>query len=121
MRGSKHVVDTDIFIDHLRGYSVAKGYMQQYEDRLLYGIVSTVTTLELYAGQRMSRSDEVDKAEQLISLFEEVSVEPEVARKADEFIRKYKATIPDAIIAATAVVQRGDFSNSKYKTLHQRN
>ena len=105
MNQSKRIVDTDIFIDHLRGYAPAKGYMQQFEDGQLDGIVSTVTVLELYAGKRMSNPDEVDTVEQLISLFEEVSIEPEIGRKAGELIRKYGGAIPDAIIAATAVIK----------------
>ena len=105
MKRLKHIVDTDIFIDHLRGYEPSKGYMQQFEDGQLYGMISTVTILELYAGKRMYNPDEVDKVEQIISIFEEVSVDAKIGRKAGEFIRKYGGAIPDAIIAATAVVK----------------
>lgn len=105
MKRPKRVVDTDVFIDHLRGYEAAKGYMQQFEDGKLYGMISTVTILELYAGKRMSNLDEVDKVEQIISIFEEVSVDAEIGRKAGELIRKYGGAIPDAIIAATVVVK----------------
>ena len=32
MKRLKRIVDTDVFIDHLRGYESARGYIQQFED-----------------------------------------------------------------------------------------
>ncbi|TDE09659.1 type II toxin-antitoxin system VapC family toxin [Jiangella asiatica] len=99
------LVDTDIFIDHLRGAAaLAPG-----KHRLHY---SVVTRAELFAG-----SSATDAVSRLLSPFREVLVTRDVAERAGRIRRECGVRLPDALIAATALEHgltvatrnRGDF------------
>ncbi|PZF86237.1 VapC toxin family PIN domain ribonuclease [Jiangella anatolica] len=99
------LVDTDIFIDHLRGaVELVPG-----KHRLHY---SVVTRAELFAG-----TSATDAVSLLLSPFREVLVTREVAERAGRIRRECGIRLPDALIAATALEQglsvatrnRGDF------------
>ena len=85
------LVDTDIFIEHLRGAAelVAR------RNRLHY---SVVTRAELFAGNSAS-----DLVAQLLAPFRELHVDRLVAERAGRIRRKFQLRMPDALIAATAV------------------
>jgi hypothetical protein len=85
------LVDTDIFIDHLRGaQQLAPG-----RHRLAY---SVVTRAELFAGTTAT-----DAVSQLLAPFRELSVDRAVAERAGRIRRDTGARLPDALIAATAL------------------
>lgn len=105
MNDAERLLDTDILIDHLRGYPPAKGYIDPYETKAMKGLVSVITVQELYAGKRMDDPSEMDEAEKLLGLFEEVNVDPVIARRAGEYVRKYGSAFPNAAIAATCVLR----------------
>ncbi len=102
------LVDTDVFIDHLRGAR----RLEPRRDRIAY---SVVTRCELFAGR--GANEEVLR--ELLSPFAEVPVDRAVAERAGRLRRASVIRTPDALIAATAVehgltlVTRnaGDFSN----------
>lgn len=85
------LVDTDIFIDHLRGAAELKPGAH----RLHY---SVVTRAELFAGS--SASALVAK---LLSPFRELPVDRLVAERAGRIRRETGVRLPDALIAATAL------------------
>ena len=86
------LVDTDPFVDHLRGaHELRTG-----RHRLFY---SVITRAELFAGS--TGSDLVIK---LLSAFRELPVDRKVAEQAGRIRRESGLRLPDAIIAATAVV-----------------
>jgi hypothetical protein len=86
------LVDTDVFIDHLRGaHEIQRG-----RHRLFY---SVITRAELLAGNVGS-----DQVSQLLQPFRELSVDREVAERAGRIRRESGLRLPDALIAATAVV-----------------
>jgi toxin FitB len=85
------LVDTDIFIDHLRG---AHG-LKPGKHRLHY---SVVTRAELYAG-----SSATDLVMQLLAPFREIDVDRPVAERAGRIRRETGVRLPDALIAATAL------------------
>ena len=89
------LVDTDIFIDHLRG---ARRLSTQ-GNRLWY---STVTRCELFAGKQ---ADE-DALRLLLSAFGEVLVDQPIAERAGRLRRLTNIRTPDALIAASAL-ERG--------------
>ena len=86
------LVDTDVFVDHLRGAR----RIQPSRERILY---SVVTRCELFAGR------EVEEAivQRLLAPFEEVSVDRPVAERAGRLRRGGGMRTPDALIAATAL------------------
>jgi len=85
------LVDTDVFIDHLRGAQELK----PGRHRLHY---SVVTRAELFAGNTAS-----DRSATLLSPFREVVVDRSVAERAGRIRRESGIRLPDALIAATAI------------------
>ena len=88
------LVDTDIFIDHLRG-AVA---LDPGAHRLHY---SVITRAELFAG-----SSATDQVATLLGPFREVTVDRAVAERAGRIRREAGVRLPDALIAATALEHR---------------
>lgn len=97
------LIDTDVFIDYLRGEKKAVDY---YETLTAPISVSVITVAELYTGIRSQAEEEqLDAVFNLTTVFE---VDLEVSKQGGKFRRKYLRThsveIPDALIAATAEV-----------------
>ena len=85
------LVDTDIFIDHLRGHRP----LQAGRHRLSY---SVVTRAELFAGTTASGA-----VSDLLAVFRELPVNRAVAERAGRIRRESGVRLPDALIAATAI------------------
>jgi predicted nucleic acid-binding protein len=88
------LVDTDIFIDHLRGASE----LEPGRHRLHY---SVVTRAELLAGNSAT-----DLVARLLAPFREIPVNRSIAERAGRVARESQVRLPDAIIAATALEGR---------------
>jgi Predicted nucleic acid-binding protein, contains PIN domain len=89
------LVDTDIFIDHLRG----SAKLAVAGDRVHY---STVTRSELFAGH----GAEERRITRLLEPFTELPVDRAVAERAGRLRRESGIRAADALIAATAL-ERG--------------
>jgi toxin FitB len=85
------LVDTDIFIDHLRGAAELKAGRH----RLYY---SVITRAELFAG-----ATGTDLATRVLAPFREVPVDRVIAERAGRIRRETGVRLPDALIAATAL------------------
>ncbi|MDQ6724674.1 MAG: PIN domain-containing protein [Actinomycetota bacterium] len=85
------LVDTDIFIDHLRGAVELKAARH----RLHY---SVITRAELFAGAAGT-----GLAAQVLAPFKEISVDRPIAERAGRIRRETGLRWPDALIAATAL------------------
>ena len=85
------LVDTDIFIDHLRGAREIKLRVH----RLHY---SVITRAELFAGNTAT-----DLVNTLLAPFREVGVDRDIAERAGRIRRETGVRLPDALIAATAI------------------
>lgn len=88
------LVDTDVFIDHLRGAAE----LTPGRNRLHY---SVVTRAELFAGNSAT-----DLVSQLLAPFRELTVDRQVAERAGRVVREFELRMPDALIAATALKHR---------------
>ncbi len=88
------LVDTDLFIDHLRGAAELK----PGRHRLHY---SVITRAELFAG-----ASGTDLAARLLAPFREVPVDRAIAERAGRIRREHGLRLPDALIAATALERR---------------
>ena len=86
------LLDTDVFVDHLRGARKIK----PGPDRTLY---SVVTRCELFAGREI----EEETVRLLLGPFEELPVDRPVAERAGRLRRAGVLRTPDALIAATAL------------------
>ncbi len=85
------LVDTDIFIDHLRGAVELK----VGRHRLHY---SVVTRAELFAG-----ATGTDAAARVLAPLREIPVDRAIAESAGRIRRESGLRMPDALIAATAM------------------
>lgn len=88
------LVDTDIFVDHLRGAVplVPGRHCLHY---------SVVTRTELFAG-----SSATDLVTRMLAPFRELDVDRAVAERAGRIKRETGMRMPDALIAATALEHR---------------
>lgn len=85
------LVDTDVFIDHLRGAAE----LVPGRHRLHY---SVVTRAELFAGNTAT-----NLSSQLLAPFRELAVDRAIAERAGRIAREFGVRLPDALIAATAL------------------
>jgi predicted nucleic acid-binding protein len=85
------LVDTDLFIDHLRGAS----RLEAGRHRLCY---SVATRAELFAGTTAT-----DRVTHLLAPFREFPIDRDIAERAGRVRRDAGARLPDALIAATAI------------------
>jgi predicted nucleic acid-binding protein len=87
------LVDSDILIDHLRGHrSISERAITSWS----YSIVARA---ELFGG-----TDAEDRVRQLLAEGVELGVSREVAERAGKIKRACRVALPDAIVAATALV-----------------
>lgn len=100
----RFVFDTDILVDHLRGFPPAKNLLVGKREAQNQLIISAITEAELFAGRTMRDAESVERTELLLSVFEIVSVNSGVAREAGRLKREYDCSLPDALIAATAIL-----------------
>ena len=98
--------DTSTLVDSLRGHKRASKLMEAVARREVEGIISVITEAELYAGKDCNTKFGLDAVKDLISIFEKIILDNEIAVKAGEYRRVYGAEVPDAIIAATAAKER---------------
>lgn len=100
-----YLVDTNILIDFLRGRPPAKSWLLSLQDA---PSVSVITVAELYTGLR--GSDEEQRLKAMLMGLRVLSVTPTIAeaggRLANRFRHSHGVTLPDALIAATAVEAR---------------
>jgi len=85
------LVDTDVFVDHLRGAAA----LVPGRHRLHY---SVVTRAELFAGNTAP-----NLSSQLLAPFRELEVDRAIAERAGRVAREFGVRLPDALIAATAL------------------
>jgi predicted nucleic acid-binding protein len=99
---ARHLLDTDVIVEYLRGDEQAVEFLESLEDELL---VSAITVAELYSGAR-NETEEKTLARFLMA-FEVIEVSGSIARKGGLFRRDYRQShgtgLADALIAATAV------------------
>lgn len=98
----KLLVDSDIVIDHLRGFETARNFLKSAQQNSeLY--LSAVSVVELYSGSETRQADRLKIVEQLVSSFEISLLIPSIARQAGFLRRDYNKSFADMIIAATAL------------------
>ena len=85
------LIDTDVFIDHLRGAN----RLEPTGHRVHY---SVVTRAELFAGSSAAAA-----VRRLLSPFRELVVDRPVAERAGRIRREHGLRLPDALIAASAL------------------
>jgi predicted nucleic acid-binding protein len=99
-----YLLDSGLVLRHLRNDAQAVALLRELGRRSRLS-VSTITHLEVYAGMKPHEQYATRK---LLSRFTACVVTEDVAQRAGEYLRDYGASglsIPDAVIAATAVLE----------------
>jgi predicted nucleic acid-binding protein len=96
------LIDTNIFIDHLRNHKQAVSYMQSLvgKDNVFF---SAITETELLVGTENNNTEKRKLLLRLLYQWKKVSVANPLAKKAGDLAREHGMSVPDAIIAATAL------------------
>ena len=106
------LLDTDVLVDFLRGYSKALAFVNAQSDRI---ILSSIVVAELFSGVKGDAEQVV--LEDFISLFRVIPVDAEIATTGGLYKRDYARShgvgLADAILAATA-----ESENAELKTLN---
>jgi hypothetical protein len=95
----KALFDTNILIDHLNGIAQARTELASYEERC----ISIVSWMEVMAG---SPKQAADRTRSFLSGFELIGLDAAVADRAVDIRRLRKIKLPDAVVWASAQVQR---------------
>lgn len=105
----RYLVDTNIVIYTLKGFEEAVLAMEKLEDESTEVFYSTIVEAELFSFPQLTKKQKT-KIRQILEIGEIIEVDSEVALKAaelravssEQYNRKFK--LPDAIIAATAML-----------------
>ncbi len=108
------LVDTDVMVDYLRGRDKATRFLKKHGAR---AILSSITVAELYAG--VKGNEEESTLDNIVSLFQVVSVTPEIAKAGGllkrDFGKSHGVGLADAIVAATALTANADLATLNVK------
>jgi len=99
---SKYLLDTSIIIEALRLHNLeAERFLhEKYVGKLC---VSVVSVAELFSGQSAQDREVARYLKYLISSFELVGLDLETATLAGQLRCNFKISMPDALLAATAL------------------
>ncbi len=96
------LVDSDVFIDYLKGLDLACDFIESHIDRI--GL-SVITIAEIRAG--IKGKDEEQALDQFLSAIPLYDVTRTIAEMGGDWVRQFGRShaveVPDALIAATAV------------------
>ena len=102
---SRFLLDSDVIIWHLRGQ---KEVTEMLRDLQRFGLpaCSALSVLEVQLGVKKGEEEKTDHFLKSLRIFD---VNMEIASKAAQFIREYKARgvildLPDSVIAATCIL-----------------
>ncbi|MCP4757338.1 MAG: type II toxin-antitoxin system VapC family toxin [Proteobacteria bacterium] len=106
--------DTDVLVDFFRGHSKAVSFVKANSERI---VLSSIVVAELYAG--VKGDAEQTALENFISLFHVVPVDTVIAGISGsynrEFGRSHGIGLADAIIAATAEIEKAELKTLNTK------
>lgn len=101
------LIDTDVFIDHLRNYALGIEFFESLTGRndVLF---SAITEAELLAGKINNDPEKREKLLHLLHYWNKIPADNPIVELAGDICRKYNLTIPDAIIAASAILNNAE-------------
>ncbi len=108
------LVDTDIFIDFLRGYNKAIAFIDKFSSQI---ILSPIVVAELYAG--VKGNGELTVLDNFISIFHVVPLTSKIAKIGGlykrDFGKSHGVGLADAILAATVEVEQAELKTLNVK------
>lgn len=100
------ILDTNSIIYYLQGEEPLFPVFDKIKRGEVFPVISVITKIELLSFPKITREEE-KKIEFLFSLFEIQNIDDEIIDAAVGVRRKHGLKIPDAIVAATALVNEG--------------
>ena len=107
------ILDTSILIDHLRGHKPATQYLDSLNDQET--AISVITEAEVLSGESCNNSSIRESIAHLLSRWKHIEVSRDIAIQTGDIKRKYRLTMPDALIAATALLHGLEVSTKNVK------
>ena len=108
------LVDTDVFVDFLRGYNKAIAFINKFSSQI---ILSPIVVAELYAG--VKGNEELAVLDNFISLFRVIPLTSAIAKTGGlykrDFSKSHGVRLADAILAATAEVEQAELKTLNVK------
>lgn len=99
----KVLIDTDIVIDLLRGYTERiNKFIGRVEGKEIQVFISLISIVELYAGRDIEDREKEIALIEFLSLAEILPLDQTSSKLAGIFKRKYHLGLADAVIAATS-------------------
>ncbi len=108
------LIDTNVFVDHLRGYAPAVAFFESLavKDHILF---SAITEAELVAGQECKEKIKKEGVLQFLGQWNKILVTNQIAVLAGDLSRDKRIDLPDAIIAASAIVNKAELVTKNVK------
>ena len=100
------LVDTNIFIDHLRGYSPATIFFESLDVGKV--VFSAISEAEIIAGKQCSNNKKKEEILQFLRKWRKIDADNPIAVKAGDLVREYGLELADAFIAATALINKAE-------------
>jgi len=108
------LLDTTVFIDLFRNFKPAVDFFSGLTDYTEV-VFSAVSEAELIAGKYCDNPDYREKTLHFLANFTKIPVDNKIAIMAGDVKRKYGVDLPDAIIAASALVTNSTILTSNVK------
>ncbi|MBI4439282.1 type II toxin-antitoxin system VapC family toxin [Candidatus Woesearchaeota archaeon] len=113
-------IDTDIFIDYLRGTEKANSFFKRLMQEKEHVIFSAITEAELLSAKECMEKEKADAITAFLSAFTKISVDNDIAKLGGALRREYGAALDDSLIAATAITRKARLATrnlSDYKKI----
>jgi len=108
------LIDTNIFIDYLRSHKPALEFFKSItKDKKV--IFSAITETELIAGKYNDDDEKRDKLLNFLHNWDKIDINNSIALLAGDIVRKYNTSVPDALIAATCIINDSDLITKNIK------
>ena len=109
------VIDSSIFIDHLRSYPPALEFFNKLSFNPQNVLFSAITETELIKGKSCSDNNVRSLVINMLNGLSKIPVDNMIALKAGDLSRIYGTDMPDSIIAATAIICKAELLTRNVK------
>jgi len=106
------LVDTNVFIDHFRNYSLATAFFESLDEESIF---SAISEAELISGQQCALPEKKKYILQFLGRWRKIEVSNQIAVLAGDIVREHPIELADAIIAATALIHKAELLTRNVK------
>lgn len=101
-----YILDTNSIIYFLQGYKELDSIFNNIRERKVIPLISVITKIELLSFPDITSKEEI-QIKELLNNFDIVELEEEIIEETVKIRRKFHLKIPDAIIAASTLLNKG--------------